>query len=197
MFGFFKSLIKETNENKFTDLFAKIQKYEDISDNVEVEITNYLSHLSQHRMSETGRQRVRAMIKIAGDLESVADCVYNLARSLSRMHNKKIKFSEEAMEKLTNMFALVDDALDIMNKNLLWEEEEIDVQIDLVNEIEAKINNYRDYLKATHFDNLEDNVYTYEAGIIFNDIFCECEKLGDYTINVSEALEEVEFFSNK
>jgi phosphate:Na+ symporter len=194
MFGFFKSLIKETNENKFTDLFAKIQKYEDISDNVEVEITNYLSHLSQHRMSETGRQKVRAMIKISGDLESVADCVYNLARSLSRMHNKKIKFSEDAMEKLTNMFALVDDALDIMNKNLLWEEEDIDVQIDLVNEIEAKINNYRDYLKATHFDNLNDNIYTYEAGIIFNDIFCECEKLGDYTINVSEALEEVGFF---
>jgi phosphate:Na+ symporter len=195
MFGFFKNLINETNEKKFTDFYAKIQKYEDISDNVEVEITNYLSQLSQHRMSEIGRQKVRAMLKISGDLESVADCVYNLARSVNRMHNKKIKFNEEAIKQIELMFTLVDDALDIMNKNLLLDE--TDVQIDPVNEIEAKINNYRDYLKATHFDNLENNVYSYDAGIIFNDIFCECEKLGDYTINVSEALDEVKSLSNK
>jgi phosphate:Na+ symporter len=195
MFDFFKSLIVETNEKKFNDIYAKIVKYESISDNVEVEITNYLSQLSQHRMSETARRKVRAMIKISGDLESVADCVFNLARSVNRMHDKKIKFSEKAMEKLENMFSIVNEALEIMKKNLLLEETE--VQLDMVNEIEDRINNYRDHLKATHFDNLENNVYSYEEGIIFNDIFCECEKLGDYTINVSEALDEVKALSNK
>ena len=195
MFGFFKNLINDLNEKRFTEIYAKIQKYESISDNVEVEITNYLSQLSQHRLSETGRYKVRAMLKISGDLESVADCVYNLARSLNRMHDKRQKFSEIAMSKLELMFALVDDALDIMNKNLLMDETEI--QIDMANETESKLNNYRDYLKATHFDNLENNVYSYEAGIVFNDIFCECEKIGDYTINVSEALNEVKSLSNK
>jgi len=189
MFGYFKSLINETNEKRFTELFAKIQKYESISDNVEIEITNYLSQLSQHRMSEIGRYKVREMLKISGDLESVADCVFNLARSANKMNDKRIKFNEDATGKLDLMFSLVDDALEIMNKNLLMEETEI--QMDTVYECEAKINNYRDHLKTTHFENLENNVYSYEAGILFNDIFCECERIGDYTINVSEALYKV------
>ena len=195
MFGFFKSLIKETNEKRFTELFAKIQKYESISDNVEIEITNYLSQLSQHRMSEIGRYKVREMLKISGDLESVADCVFNLARSVNKMYDKRIKFNDDAMGKLELMFSLVDDALEIMNKNLLMEETEI--QMEPVYECETKINNYRDHLKTSHFENLENNVYSYEAGILFNDIFCECEKIGDYTINVSEALDKVKALSNK
>ena len=189
MFGYFKELINEANEKKFMELYAKIQKYEAISDNVEVEITDYLSQISQHKMSDDGRHRIGAMLKLSGDLESVADCVHNLARTARRMRDNKITFSEDAMGKLELMFSLVDESLDIMKQNL--DKDEMIVHQEQAAEIEHKINNYRKKLKTEHFDNLSKNVYSYEVGIMFNDIFSECEKLGDYVINVTEALDEV------
>ena len=189
MFGYFKDLINETNEKKFMDLYAKIQKYEAISDNVEVEITDYLSQISQHKMSDDGRHRIGAMLKLSGDLESIADCVHNLSRTARRMRENKITFSEDAMGKLELMFSLVDESLNVMTQNL--DKDEMIVHQEQAAEIERKINNYRKKLKAEHFDNLSKNVYSYEVGIMFNDIFSECEKLGDYVINVTEALEEV------
>jgi phosphate:Na+ symporter len=189
MFDFFRKLLYETSDKKFTKLYAKIQKYEGISDNVEVEITNYLSQISQYKMSDIGRRRMRSMLKLAGDLESIGDSTYNLARTVSRMREKKIMFNAEAMEKLELMFNLVDESLEIMRQNL--DKDELEVNLAKANMIEEQINNYRNQLKAEHLDNLSKNVYSYEAGIMFNDLFSECEKLGDYTINVSEALEEV------
>ncbi|MDR2928796.1 MAG: Na/Pi cotransporter family protein [Cytophagaceae bacterium] len=191
MFGFFKKLIMETNENKFTELYAQIQKYESISDKVEVEIANYVSKISQYKLSEQGRLRIGGVLKLSGDLESIADCVYNLARTANRMREKKITFNDEAMEKLQLMFTMVDTSLDVMRENLA-QEEEVTIHLEKAYEVEDQINNYRDHLKAEHLDNLSNNVYSYEAGIIFNDIFSECEKIGDYVINVSEALNENE-----
>lgn len=189
MFDFFRKLLYETSDKKFTKLYAKIQKYEGISDNVEVEITNYLSQISQYKMSDVGRRRMRSMLKLAGDLESIGDSTFNLARTVNRMREKKIKFNKEAMQKLELMFNLVEESLQIMRLNL--DKDELDVTLGKANLIEEQINNYRNQLKAEHLDNLSKNVYSYEAGIIFNDLFSECEKLGDYTINVSEALVEV------
>lgn len=189
MFDFFRKLLYETSDKKFTKLYAKIQKYEGISDNVEVEITNYLSQISQYKMSDVGRRRMRSMLKLAGDLESIGDSTFNLARTANRMREKKIKFNKEAMQKLELMFNLVEESLQVMRLNL--DKDELDVTLGKANLIEEQINNYRNQLKAEHLDNLSKNVYSYEAGIIFNDLFSECEKLGDYTINVSEALVEV------
>ncbi len=191
MYGFFRKLLYETNDKKFNKLYSKIQKYEGICDNVEVEITNYLSQISQYKMSETGRRRMRSMLKIVGDLESVGDSNYNLARTVNRMRENNITFNEEAYGKLELMFELVDDALQEMRKNLLKDEHIIDYGEAM--EIEDKVNNYRTQLRSEHFDNLSKGVYSYEAGVIFNDLFSECEKLADYVINVSEALEEVTF----
>lgn len=189
MFDFFRKLLYETSDKKFTKLYAKIQKYEGISDNVEVEITNYLSQISQYKMSDVGRRRMRSMLKLAGDLESIGDSTFNLARTVNRMREKKIKFNKEAMQKLELMFNLVEESLQIMRQNL--DKDELEVTLGKANMIEEQINNYRNQLKAEHLDNLSKNVYSYEAGIMFNDLFSECEKLADYTINVSEALVEV------
>lgn len=191
MYGFFRKLLYETNDNKFNKLYSKIQKYEGICDNVEVEITNYLSQISQYKMSEAGRRRMRSMLKLVGDLESIGDCNYNLARTVNRMKENNVTFNEEAYKKLELMFNLVDDALEEMRKNLLKDEHDIDYRLAM--EIEDQINNYRSQLRSEHFDNLSKEVYTYESGVFFNDLFSECEKLGDYVINVSEALEEVTF----
>ena len=189
MFGFFRKLIDEKSDKKFNKLFTKIQKYEGICDNVEVEITNYLSQVSQYKMSETGQRRMRSMLKLVGDLESVGDCNFNLARTVNRMREKKIIFNQEAMDKLELMFNLVEEALEEMRSNLNMDETAVNLNKAI--QLEKRVNNYRSQLKAEHLDNLAKEVYSYEAGILFNDLFSECEKLADYVINVSEALEEV------
>lgn len=189
MFGFFRKLIDEKSDKKFNKLFTKIQKYEGICDNVEVEITNYLSQVSQYKMSETGQRRMRSMLKLVGDLESVGDCNFNLARTVNRMREKKIIFNQEAMDKLELMFNLVEEALEEMRSNLNMDETAVNLNKAI--QLEKRVNNYRSQLKAEHLDNLGKDVYSYEAGVLFNDLFSECEKLADYVINVSEALEEV------
>ncbi|WP_010662218.1 Na/Pi cotransporter family protein [Marinilabilia salmonicolor] len=189
MFGFVRKMMHEEKDKKFNKLFSKVQKYEGISDNVEVEITNYLTQVSQYKLSELGRKRLRAMLKLAGDLESVADCNFNLARSVNRMKEKNVKLKKSAMEKLELMFNLAEEALSVMRENL--QQDELVVSLTKARLLEDQINNYRNQLKSEHLDNLANNVYSYEAGIIFNDLFSECEKLADYVINVSEALEEV------
>ncbi len=189
MFGFIQKLIKGGNDAKFSKLFAKIEKYERISDEVEVEIANYLSMVNQSKLSDTGRRQARTIMKQVSDLESIADSNFNLARTIKRMRERKVKFSPEVMKKLELMFNLVEESLSIMFDNL--NEESDNINFGKAMEIETEINTYRNQLKIEHLDNLKNGVYKYDTGIIFNDLFSECEKLADYVINVSEALDEI------
>lgn len=189
MFEMVKKLAVTDKDVKFTKKFARIEKYEGISDNVEVEIANYLAQVNQGRLSDLGRKRVRAMFKVVNDLESIADSNYNLARTMVRMRNSNIKFSDEIMKKLELMFSLVDEAIVLMIHNL--EDSSETVNLEKAKLLEMEINSYRNQLKVEHLDNIKNEVYTYEAGIIFNDLFSECEKIGDFIINVTEALAEV------
>jgi phosphate:Na+ symporter len=189
MYGFVRKMMYEERDKKYNKLLSKVKKYEGISDSVEMEITNYLSQIAQYKLSESGRKRIRAMLKLAGDLESIADSNYNLARSVNRMREKNIRFNTMALDKLELMFNLVEEALGIMRDNLL--KDEMAVSLTKTRLMEDQINNYRNQLKSEHLDNLANSVYSYEAGLVFNDLFSESEKLADYVINVSEALEEV------
>ncbi len=189
MFGFIKKLMNQNKDSKFSKQFARIEKYEGICDNIEVEIANYLAQVNHGKLSDLGRKRVRSMLKLVDDLESIGDCNYNLAKTINRMRNAKVKFSDDILNKLELMFSLVDEALDIMVSNLNDTNE--DIHLTKAQQIEDEINNYRNQLKVEHLDNFKNGVYTYEAGIIFNDLFSECEKLADYAINVTEALSEV------
>lgn len=189
MFGFVQKLLREDKDKKFNKLFARIQKYESISDDVEVEIANYLGEIAQGKLSDFGRRRLRSMLKLVSDLESIGDSNYNLARTINRMYDNKIILPEEALQKLEVMFSMVDEALLEMKNNL--EKDEKLVNLAKARELEDGINNYRTQLKFEHLEYLRTNVYAYEAGIIFNDLFSESEKLADYVINVSEALVEV------
>ncbi|MCU4174092.1 Na/Pi cotransporter family protein [Carboxylicivirga sp. N1Y90] len=189
MFGMVRKLMGTKKDSKFTKKFARIEKYEGISDNVELEIANYLTQVNQGKLSLIGRRRVRAMLKLVDDLESIGDSNYNLARTINRMRNANVDFGEGILTKLELMFNLVDEALIVMLENLNEANEE--TNIEKAKFIETEINNYRNQLKIEHLDNIKNKVYTYEAGIIFNDLFSECEKLGDYVINVSEALSEI------
>ncbi|MBI9061166.1 MAG: Na/Pi cotransporter family protein [Marinilabiliaceae bacterium] len=189
MFGFVRKLMDEQKDKKFNKIYTRIEKYEDICDNVEVEIANYLTQVNQGKLSDLGRKRSRAMLELVDDLESIGDSNFNLARTINRMRSGKIQFSEEILKKLELMFDLVDESLLIMTENL---DDNVDaVNISRAKELEMEINNYRNQLKNEHLDNIKNGKYSYEAGIIFNDLFSECEKLADYVINVSEALYNV------
>lgn len=189
MFGFVEKLYDEESDKKFSKLFARIQKYENISDNVEVEIANYLSEVAQGKLSDFGRRRLRSLLKLVSDLESIGDSNYNLARTINRMYDNKILLPQEVTEKLKLMFNMVSEALGIMRDNL--EKDEKLVVLTKARDKENQINNYRNQLKAEHLEYIRTAFYSYEAGIIFNDLFSECEKLADYIINVTEALVEV------
>jgi len=189
MFGFVRKLMAEPKDKKFNKIYTRIEKYEDICDNVEVEIANYLTQVNQGKLSDLGRKRSRAMLELVDDLESIGDSNFNLARTINRMRTGKIQFSEEILKKLELMFDLVDESLMVMTENL--DDNGDTVNISKAKEMEMEINNYRNQLKSEHLDNIKNGKYSYEAGIIFNDLFSECEKLADYAINVSEALNNV------
>lgn len=190
MFSFVEKLLTEKSDKKFNKLFSKIQKYENTSDEVEVEIANYLGEVSQGKLSDLGRTRMRSMLKLVSDMESICDSNYNLARTINRMRENKIVFDEAVLKKLDLMFRLVQEALSIMKDNMNKDERQI--SLAKARQVESEINNFRNQLKSEHLDNLKNSVYNYESGIIFNDLFCESEKLADYVINVSEAIYEVQ-----
>ncbi|TRX71646.1 Na/Pi cotransporter family protein [Carboxylicivirga sp. M1479] len=189
MFGFVRKILNQNKDSKFSKQYARIEKYENICDDIEVEIANYLSQVNQGKLSDLGRKRVRSMLKLVDDLESIGDCNFNLAKTINRMRNANIKFDDEILKKLELMFNLVDASLEVMISNL--DDGNEDIHMTKARQLEDEINNYRNQLKVEHLDNLKNGVYAYEAGIIFNDLFSECEKLADYAINVTEALAEV------
>ncbi len=189
MFGFVRKLMSEDSDSKFTKLYAKIERYERISDNVEVEIANYLTKVNHGKLSDSGRRSARAMLKLIGEIESIDDSNFTLARIVNRMRESKVQFDTPSLEKIFLMFNMVDEALAVMRENL-----ETDGYVDLskAREYETQINRYRDQLKLERFEDIRNGKYTYEEGVFFTDMVQECERMGDYIINVAEALSESE-----
>ncbi len=189
MYGFFKDLFVETNEKNFKEIFERIEKYEDISDRVEVEIATYLTKISVHDLSDESSRRLQAMFNIINDIESVSDSNYNLAKTLRRKRKANIWFNQEVRDNLNYMFELVDEAYEIMIHNL--EMGYTKINLGPAYEAEEKINQFRNKLRKQHLKNVEEVKYKYQAGVIYNDLFSEAEKLGDYIINVSEDIAEI------
>ncbi|MEN8121916.1 MAG: Na/Pi cotransporter family protein [Bacteroidota bacterium] len=188
MFGYIKDLFITEKEKNFEKLYKKIEKYEEISDRMEVEIANYLTKVSESELSGIGSRRIRAMFELIDDIESIADSCYNLAKAIHRKKEGKIEFSEEITQNIQNMFDLVDEALTEMQSNLSDEYSDIDSSRALT--IEEKINNYRNQLREEHLLNVKAGKYKYKTGVIYNELFSTAEKLADYIINVTEAIQE-------
>lgn len=189
MYGFFKDLFVETNEKEFNEIFDRIEKYEDISDRVEVEIATYLTKISTHDLSDESSRRLQAMLNIINDIESVSDSNYSLAKTLRRKRKANIWFNQEIRDNLNYMFELADEAYQIMIHNL--EMGYTRLNLGPAYEAEEKINQFRNKLRKQHLKNVEEAKYKYQAGVIYNDLFAEAEKLGDYIINVSEDIAEI------
>ncbi|HRW63321.1 MAG TPA: PhoU domain-containing protein, partial [Bacteroidales bacterium] len=174
---------------KFYKLYDRVEKYEGISDRMEEEIANYLTKISEGELSILGSKRIKAMLNVVTDIESVADSCYNLAKTLVRKKDKKVWFDTPLRENLDQMMTLTRKAIVEMQKNLDHGYKNID--ISKATELEEKINRFRTKLKKDHLKSVEKQEYSYQTGIIYNDLYCECEKLADYAINVSEAIEEI------
>ncbi|MGE0078368.1 MAG: Na/Pi cotransporter family protein [Bacteroidales bacterium] len=192
MFGFVKLLFNETNDKDFDNIFQRIEKYEGISDRVEVEIATYLNKVSTYELSDESSRKLQAMFRIISEIESVADSNYALARTMKRKRDSKIWFSQEIRNNMNKMFELLDEAISIMIQNLEAGQKNPNINLGPVYDVEERINNLRELLKEDHIKNVEANKYKYQTGVIYSDLFNDCEKMGDYIINVSEAIAEIE-----
>lgn len=173
----------------FPKQFDHLVKMEDESDKVEIEIANYLTKVSESKLSTENSQRIRAMFKIVSEIESIADSSLNVTKAISRRNDQNVVFSEELTNKLKHMFSLVDETLLVMSNNLSMEY--IEVNAKKAYELEKAINDYRTILKQEHLIAIEEKRYDYPTGILYNDIFSECEKIGDYAINVTQSIKEI------
>ena len=186
MFGMVKELLVEKNEEKFTQLYTRIEKYEGISDNMEIEIAKYLESVSDAHLSDDTKAKIRAMLREISELESIGDACYNMARTINRkFHGKQDHFNEKHYEHIHHMMQLTDQALSQMNELMSGRKSDFDVNRTFNKENE--INNYRDLLKSQNILDIENNEYTYGVGTVYMDLINECEKLGDYVVNVVEA----------
>lgn len=185
MFSMVRELLGVKNENDFVKLFTRIEKYEGISDNMEIEIANYLDKVSDSHLSDETKARIRAMLREISEIESIGDSCYNIARTLSRKLRGKEDFTEQQYDHLHQMFELTDDSLTQMNVMLSNRRYNLDVNRSF--NIENEINNYRTQLKSQNINDVNNHLYTYAIGTMYMDIVSECEKLADYVINVVEA----------
>ena len=185
MFGMVKELLGETNEDKFIKLYTRIEKYEGISDNMEIEIAKYLDQVSDSHLSDETKAKIRAMLREISEIESIGDSCFNIARTLNRRIRGKEDFIPSQYEHIHQMMELTDNALTQMNITLVGHK--VDNDANLSFNIENEINNYRNQLKSQNINDVNNHLYTYAIGTMYMDIIQECEKLGDYVVNVVEA----------
>ncbi len=185
MFGMVKTLLGETNDDKFIKLYTRIEKYEGISDNMEIEIAKYLDQVSDSHLSDETKAKIRAMLREISEIESIGDSCFNIARTLNRRIRGKEDFIPSQYEHIHQMMELTDNALTQMNITLVGHK--VDNDANLSFNIENEINNYRNQLKSQNINDVNNHLYTYAIGTMYMDIIQECEKLGDYVVNVVEA----------
>ena len=185
MFGMVKELLGETNEDKFIKLYSRIEKYEGISDNMEIEIAKYLDQVSDSHLSDETKAKIRAMLREISEIESIGDSCFNIARTLNRRFKGKEDFITSQYEHMHQMMELTDNALTQMNITLVGHKGDNDANLSF--NIENEINNYRNQLKSQNINDVNNHLYTYAIGTMYMDIIQECEKLGDYVVNVVEA----------
>ncbi|MCB0766769.1 MAG: Na/Pi cotransporter family protein [Flavobacteriales bacterium] len=179
-------LLVSTTEAERSNLFGKLARYEDITDRLEVEISKYLTRTSAEAKDEDMSERIRAMLAIISDLERIGDIFYQMSRLLERKNEERLWFTPEQRANLQELLGLLDRAFGIMLRNL--EAEDGEVAIDEAMEAEQRINQLRDQLRRAHLKSIEAGDYNVKSGLIYNDLFSSCEKVGDHVINVSEAL---------
>ena len=185
MFGMVRQLMEEKDASAFSQLYSQIEHQEDLTDNMELEIARFLEEVSQNHLSDDTKTKVRQMMREVGELESIGDSCYNLARTMNRQRESAKQFTEQQHQKLVDMMALCDKALTQMNNIMTGHRNEHDIRETY--HIENDINQMRQQLRSDSLRAVDDHEYDYATGTIFTDLVNECEKLGDYVVNVVQA----------
>ena len=185
MFEMVRVLLGETKQDQFVKLFTRIEKYEGISDSMEIEIAKYLDNVSNAHLSDDTKAKIRAMLREISELESIGDSCYNIARTINRRIKGKEDFTQDQYEHMHQMMELTNQALSQMITTLVGHKSDNDVNRSF--NIENEINNYRSQLRSQNINDVNNHLYTYAIGTMYMDIIQECEKLGDYVVNVVEA----------
>ena len=168
MFGMVKELLGETNDDKFIKLYTRIEKYEGISDNMEIEIAKYLDQVSDSHLSDETKAKIRAMLREISEIESIGDSCFNIARTLNRRIRGKEDFIPSQYEHMHQMMELTDNALTQMNITLVGHKGDNDANLSF--NIENEINNYRNQLKSQNINDVNNHLYTYAIGTMYMDI---------------------------
>ena len=191
MFGMVQDLLHTDKDDDFNKVFSRVEKYENISDNMELEIANYLNQVSEGRLSSESKLQIRAMLREVTEIESIGDSCYNLARTINRKRQTNQDFTEKQYEHIHFMMKLTNDALEQMIV-VVEKPEHHSIDVNKSFNIENEINNYRNQLKNQNILDVNNKEYDYQMGVYYMDIIAECEKLGDYVVNVVEASSDVE-----
>ena len=190
MFGLVNDLLTVTKDEEFNKLFSRIEKYENITDNMENEIANYLTKVSEGHLSDESKSRITRMMRQIDELESIGDSCYNLARTINRRRkNAKQEYTPEQTEHINAMMVLVENAMENMETMINHPDTQGGHFLKARN-IENEINNFRSHLKGKNFEDVNAGKYTYQLGVYYIDYISECEKLADYIMNVNQASNE-------
>jgi phosphate:Na+ symporter len=185
MFGITRVLLDEKDKKEFEQQFERIEKYEEIADNMEIEIANYLEEVSNEHLSDDTKSKIREMLREIGELESIGDACYKIARTIQHRRDGREDFTAQQYVHLHEMMRLVNEAMTQMMVVVSGRRD--DLTIDTSQEIERDINALRDQLRAQSILEAGNHDYSYSLGSIYSDIIAECERLGDYVMNVVEA----------
>ncbi|WP_301207081.1 PhoU domain-containing protein, partial [uncultured Duncaniella sp.] len=192
MIGMAQNIIHcKDNSEEFTKQFSRLEKYEEISDRMEIEIADYLNRCSEGRLSNEGKHRIAAMFRIVSEIESIADCCYGIGKILIRKRESNAQFSEEIYHNIDSMFIAVEAAM--TNQILLLRDVEHAQQKDIITSYnyEREINNLRNQFRSANVENINEHHYEYQAGIYFMDVIGSLEKIGDYIINVVDEVKNL------
>ncbi|MCQ2096055.1 MAG: Na/Pi cotransporter family protein [Bacteroidaceae bacterium] len=188
MFTLVQQLLHIEKDEDFNKLYSRIEKYENISDNMELEIADYLNKVSEGRLSIESKTEIQRMLREVTEIESICDSNYNIARTINRKRtHSQDEFTEKQFDHIHSMMTLTDSALTQMIKSITRLNEYQFVDLNGSNNIEHEINNYRSQLKNQNIIDVNNHSYDYQMGVYYMDIITECERLGDYVMNVIEA----------
>ncbi len=185
MFGIVCVLIDEKDRKEFESQFARIERYETIADNMEIEIAKYLELVGNEHLSDDTKDKIRIMLRQIGELESIGDACYKIARSVNHLHQNRENFTPEQHTKLHDMLRLVNEALVQMIVVVSGRRKDLSLTDSL--SIESDINELRNQLKSETVMGVNSHQYSYTLGTLYNDIVADCEKIGDYVMNIVEA----------
>jgi len=185
MFGMVRELLDTSDDKAFALLYGQIEHQEDLTDRMEIEIARFLEQVSQNHLSNETKTKVRQMLREVGELESIGDACYNLARTMNRLQDSGKTLPSGQQNQLVAMMTLCDNALTQMNAVMTGHRREHN--INETYRIENEINQLRQLMKGENIRAVNDHEYDYAVGAIFTDLVNECEKLGDYVVNVVQA----------